>query len=233
MSIATPAAWARHLSSLVGALPAPLPTPGTALGAGEIDAPLLAAATGRLLDVPPRWRLDDAPRGDAANATLDVRLWWRVHQPQAPLSAILDPDARGPLLPAQAPLPIEVWTECELCALHALGRIVAGVGAGDAAPTPLPTSPWGARLDSARAWHLEHTQPDNATGRPWAVAVFAADPAPESQLYAQTLLHNALVAGPGGAESTSARQSTLGPLAAVIVADAARVLGAMARTHGG
>jgi hypothetical protein len=37
---------------------------------------------------------------------------------------------------------------------------------------------------------MEHTQPDNATNRPWALHVFARGGDPESTLYAETLLHN-------------------------------------------
>ena len=45
-------------------------------------------------------------------------------------------------------------------------------------------------LAELRAWHLEHTQPDNATNRPWALHAFVAAGDPESLLYAETLLHN-------------------------------------------
>ena len=57
---------------------------------------------------------------------------------------------------------------------------------GAAASTPARV----ARLEELRAWHMEHTQPDNATNRPWALHVFARVGDPESALYAETLLHN-------------------------------------------
>jgi hypothetical protein len=75
---------------------------------------------------------------------------------------------------------LEVWTECELSALHALARLVR------LRPNPARL----ARLEELRAWHMEHTQPDNATNRPWALHVFARGGDPESALYAETLLHN-------------------------------------------
>ena len=75
---------------------------------------------------------------------------------------------------------LEVWTECELSALHALARIVRLA----------PARHRSARLEELVAWHLEHTQPDNATNRPWAIHVFAARPEAEARLYAETMLHN-------------------------------------------
>jgi hypothetical protein len=88
-----------------------------------------------------------------------------------PGSSLVDPAGFGAL---------EVWTECELSALHALARLVR-VSTTDARAS---------RLEELRRWHLEHTQPDNATNRPWALHVFARGPDAESALYAETLLHN-------------------------------------------
>lgn len=100
---------------------------------------------------------------------------------------------------------LEVWTECELSALHALARLVR----------MRPTTARAARLDELCRWHLEHTQPDNATNRPWALHVFARSPAPESALYAETLLHNVL--------ASDARHE---PLSRWVLLDAARELAA-------
>ena len=72
-----------------------------------------------------------------------------------------------------------------------------------------------ARIDDVRRWHLEHTQPDNATNRPWALHVFLTMGTPEAVHYAETLLHNAMVGGPD-------------PLSARILVDAARELGLVA-----
>ena len=98
---------------------------------------------------------------------------------------------------------LEVWTECELSALHALARLVR------LQPTPSRT----ARLEELCRWHLEHTQPDNATNRPWALHVFARATDPESSLYAETLLHNL--------QASDARHE---PLSRWILLDAAREL---------
>ncbi|MEM1166524.1 MAG: hypothetical protein AAGI30_09580 [Planctomycetota bacterium] len=87
---------------------------------------------------------------------------------------------------------IEVWTEQELSALHALRWLLARETA-DAARTALR-----ARMHSAIRWHLAATQPDNATNRPWALHVFAefavTEHEIEADLYAQTLLHNCMQA---------------------------------------
>lgn len=100
-------------------------------------------------------------------------------------------------------LALEVWTECELSALHALSRIVR------LHPTPSRR----ARFDELCRWHIEHTQPDNATNRPWAVHVFAKSRAPEAILYAETLLHN-----------VSASDARHEPLSRWILLDAVREL---------
>ena len=107
------------------------------------------------------------------------------------------------LADAEGYLALEVWTECELSALHALARIVR------LAPAPARR----ARFDELCRWHLEHTQPDNATNRPWAVHVFARSAEPERVLYAETLLHN-----------VSASDARHEPLSRWILLDAAREL---------
>ena len=96
---------------------------------------------------------------------------------------------------------IEVFTDAELSALHAMWWIVKDEPA---------TSPAQRRLRQVRDWHLENTQPDNATNRPWAVHVFLEADTPEGRLYAQTLLHNAL-----------ALEGRATPLAGAILRDAA------------
>jgi hypothetical protein len=72
------------------------------------------------------------------------------------------------------------------------------------------------RLRSAIGWHLEHTQPDNATHRPWAVHLFLGHPEPEVDLYGQTLLHNFEAAGRGDRDAAwilrdAAREIRLDP----------------------
>jgi hypothetical protein len=121
----------------------------------------------------------------------------------------------GPLLAPDGYLAIEVWTECELSALHALHRLIR-------TRHPALPSDAAARLDAAVRWHLEHTQPDNSTNRPWALHVFlraslgqriaAVEPG-AARFYAETLLHNMT--------ATEARDEAL---ARWILADAAREL---------
>ncbi|MEY3022792.1 MAG: hypothetical protein RIS86_1990, partial [Planctomycetota bacterium] len=71
------------------------------------------------------------------------------------------------------------------------------------------------RLAEAIGWHLEHTQPDNSTNRPWALHAFllADDGSGEAALYAETLL--------GNMRATEARDE---PLSRWILADAANEL---------
>jgi hypothetical protein len=119
-----------------------------------------------------------------------------------------DRAGKGSLLATDAFLAIEVWAECELAALHGLHRLLR--------LARVPDDDWRrVRLAEAAAWHLEHTQPDNSTNRPWALHVYLLreDPTGESRLYAETLLHNAC--------ASSARDE---PLTRWILADAAREL---------
>ena len=117
-------------------------------------------------------------------------------------------DRRGSLLPPDGFRAIEVWTECELSAVHALGRFRRHPDRSIAAFS-------GERLAEAVRWHIEHTQPDNATHRPWAVHEFllAEDGTGDATAYAGTLLHN-----------MSASDARVEPLSRWIVADAAREL---------
>lgn len=137
--------------------------------------------------------------------SLDLLLWRCAADPAVAVPPEL-------LVPSIAPLrawlsdgPIEVWTEVELSSLHALWRLARL--RGDARLR--------GRAVSAMRWHLEHTQPDNSTNRPWALHAFllADDGSGEAALYAETLLHNMT--------ATDARSE---PLSRWILADAAREL---------
>jgi len=145
--------WIRHLQGVAGpgAMPDIDGLPPAVLAGGGPDGVLWPAALAGA----------DAAAVDAADRLLAAR-------PGQSLSDIAGFRA------------LEVWTECELSALHALARLVR------LHPTPARV----ARLEELRAWHMEHTQPDNATNRPWALHVFARIGDPESALYAETLLHN-------------------------------------------
>jgi hypothetical protein len=141
----------------------------------------------------------------------DASLWWAlvdraVDDALRALEAPAESSAqdRGAVFPRGLYSAIEVWTESELSALTALWWLSRLPGAGSLRD---------AMLASAR-WHLEHTQPDNATNRPWAIPVFLElailDNSPDARLFAETLLHNAIAAN-----------GTPEPFSAMILLDAA------------
>lgn len=155
------------------------------------------AVLARALSVPP----GPAPR-DPAN---DAAWWWALHTPGPPPSP---PPGRGPLLPHMEAEGIEAWTQAELSAVHALWN------------ASIPGDPLRTRCLLAAGWLIREVQPDNATLLPWAVHVFVLGaqtelPRPEALHYADTLVHNAIAGG-----------SLAAPLAAAILLDAARSLGA-------
>jgi hypothetical protein len=124
--------------------------------------------------------------------SLDLELWENLAQ-GLPMTRPLGLGPLEPWTPASGP--IEVWTERELSALHALWHLESLVSHSQRTGSPHDHS-----LTVAR-WHVENTQPDNATNHPWAIHVFIAlwasdasgNPAFEAELYAQTQLHNCQV----------------------------------------
>lgn len=168
----------------------------------EVDLPMLSQLLGLKPERP-------------AACTPDVAVWWALIHPDAALIDGLR-STSGPLLPGTPrdlfdPTAtwdaIEVWTEAELCALHALSHHASI----DPALRP--------RIDSAIDWLMENVQPDNATNHPWAVHVFIdrwlRRQDQNCRMYAGTLLHNAQV-GYGRPDRFSA----------VILLDGARALAA-------
>lgn len=127
--------------------------------------------------------------GNAPPPAIDAQLRAMVQAAPGPLLAHGDRDT------------IETWTEGELCSIHALMRVAAR------------DAWWRDRLQSAVDWHLEWTQPDNATNRPWGIHAFLALGGLEGRMYAETMLHNAQA---GGAQGD--------PLVAWALGDAARWL---------
>ena len=113
----------------------------------------------------------------------DLGLWWALAGARVDVDGLLAEATAGPLWPQGGFKAIEVWTESELCGLHALWRLARDRGRQD----------WAKRVQVVRDWHVQNTQPDNATNRPWALHVFLLARAPECQHYAETLLHNCLV----------------------------------------
>lgn len=132
--------------------------------------------------------------GGGDGGSPDAALWAGVANGGADLGEVVDRIARGPrgeadrgaLLPQSGSPSIEVWTESELCALHALSWL----SQRDASLVE--------RLHDCARWHLENLQPDNATNRPWAAHVFIGlaieEGRDDAMLHAQTLIHNCQVA---------------------------------------
>jgi hypothetical protein len=141
-------------------------------GRREIDAYLVARHVG--------FAVADGASSERLQAP-DLALWDALCRGAVPPPA----PGRGPLIPTSTSAAIELWTESELCALHAawwLGRSHAS---------------WRERVIEAARWHVENTQPDNATGHPWSIHVFIdltlIDESAEAELLAQTMLHNCIV----------------------------------------
>ena len=197
--------WIRHLRSVAGVIP----EPGGGLTAGDLEAPVRAACLGGGATMIPSAPATAADPGEIA-------LWWARSDPRVDVDAVLaaaDPSRRTPepgpasssgsLLPRYSRQAIDVWTDADLAAMHALWWLARDRGRDD----------WALRLEEVRHWHLANTQPDNATNRPWAIHVFLLGGSPEDEHYAQTLLHNALAMD---AEPT--------PLGRVLLRDAADAL---------
>ena len=168
----------------------------------SVDPPLLAWIWGRRA----------LPADSIGEADADVRLWWSLHAGTFDDGAIV-PGGGSPLVKHGEMTGIEVWTERELSAMHALWNAGRKFGRDDLAR----------RAIGAALWHVEHMQPDNATNRAWGVHVFVMAAARtgtiEADLYAQTLVHNCTV-GLGRPDV----------LSAWLLVDAARELRAVVQT---
>ncbi|MGQ0628371.1 MAG: hypothetical protein ACT4PL_09770 [Phycisphaerales bacterium] len=155
----------------------------------EIDGPFMAWRAAR----EGRGGGEGSPRADGPGAAegTEVVLWEKLVRGDHDLRSILKAARRDPLPIAtpivRRPAALEVATESELCALHALWWH-AGLH-GSAAAAALC-------VESAR-WMIEHIQPDNATNLPWGAHVFVSlGPVlgEDSVHYGATLLHNCQVA---------------------------------------
>ena len=120
------------------------------------------------------------------DSAASIAAW--VRHLQAVSALPLQPDTPPPAAALRAPKPgatgldVTLWTAA---GLHAAWRIARRDQ--DAALR--------ARLLRAMDWHLEHTQPDNATNRPWALHAFLLKGSADARAYAGTLLHNAVALG--------------------------------------
>lgn len=163
------------------------------------------------------WTGLDAAGTTGAAPPAEELLWAALVDPSVDVDAVLaslrggairrtTADA-GALMPQGLYRAIEVWTDAELSALHALAWLARRRSRAD----------WSGTLAAALRWHLDNTQPDNATNYPWSIHLFAdlgeRDARAEARLFSETLLHNCRT---GGGVPT--------PLAAEILLDAAEYL---------
>lgn len=164
------------------------------LEAAPRDAPAPVSAAVTALDAATPfllWRAGLAATGPATAALRpqgargDAALWWALIDESSALPDALDLGADGPLFPQSLYDTIEVWTESDLSAAQALWWLARERARPD----------FRERALNAAAWHIGAVQPDNATNRPWGLAVFLdlwrSRGNEESRLYAATLLHNA------------------------------------------
>ena len=137
-----------------------------------------------VLDEPFRLVVCDQKPGCSPQPTpqREIGLWWALVDRAVDVDGLLESPTKGSLFQQGMYKAIEVWTDADLCGLHALWTLARKRERTD----------WMKRVEGVRDWHLEHTQPDNATNRPWALHVFLLGQTPECNHYAETLLHNCL-----------------------------------------
>lgn len=126
--------------------------------------------------------------GAGTRGAADVELWMLCARPDgAMIPAWLRP--RGPLTPGHESTAIEIWTETELCCLHALWRLARQRGDGALRR----------RCLEGAAWHVRELQPDNVTGHPWGVHVFVAlldaTGDADARVHAEFMVHAAIIDG--------------------------------------
>lgn len=146
--------------------------------------PVDAAVLSRLMGCPPPPIEHESP---------DTRLWWSLADPDARL----DIEPRGPITPVRVDQGVELWTETELGALHAVWN--AAIDRCDAGLR--------SRCLDATEWHVRELQPDNATTHAWALHGFVIcgyeRGLAEAWIHAEMLLH-ACMLGTGRPDRFSA-----------------------------
>jgi len=113
----------------------------------------------------------------------DLYLWWALTDTSLNPLSLINLNESNALFPQDNFTTIEVWTETELAALHALSHHARHLNQTDL----------NNRIRRALDWHTQNTQPDNATNHPWAIKPFLLRNTPESIHFAETLINNALV----------------------------------------
>lgn len=130
----------------------------------------------------------------------DVALWWIVPYPERlrdarPIEAIIDlaTDFDTSLFDQDAYRTIEVWTETELASLHALSHLANILRQVPGRSAAIEAERVARRVRQLISWHIERTQPDNATHHPWATHAFVHFGSPESLHFAETMISNCQV----------------------------------------
>ena len=147
----------------------------------HVDAPFLAAATGKVGACPPI----------REKAEVDELLWHAVcgNFKLDLISKLLRQpgSAPGPLFGEAFAGTVEVFTETQLCAMHALHQLAVMHERRE----------WLDLVYGTCQWIEQNMQPDNATNHPWAAHVFlmsdAAGATSSGVMYADTMLMNCQV----------------------------------------
>lgn len=133
------------------------------------------------------WVLGVPPRPAVGPESPEVRIWRALAEKTPWDDDALAPNPAMPLLDLPPQTTLEVWTEAELSALHALWHVARREGRADLER----------RCMAAAGAYMEQIQPDNATNHPWAIHVFLVHAqhtgAADGRMYAETMLHNCQV----------------------------------------
>lgn len=138
-----------------------------------------------LSDAPPWPVTDHCALTEPGSPGAEHAVWERLRAGDAG-GALAAVRGDGALLTQGTFRAIEVWTDAELCALHALECLSRR--AASASVT--------ARCDQAMVLHFDQVQPDNGTNRPWALHAYVSFAARHHDArgawMAESLLHSML-----------------------------------------
>lgn len=143
-----------------------------------VDRPFLAATTAQICPTLPR-----------AGASVDELLWHAAAGtlPVEQVDGLIGPRHDGPLYGEAFAGTVEVFTESQLSAVHALHLLAIRHDRGD----------WLDEAFRACRWMEDNLQPDNATNHPWGIHVFLLADArgitTAGSLYADSMLMNCQV----------------------------------------
>jgi len=176
--------WKRRLDAAASLTLAPDATPDPATFRDEmghrraVDGPFLAATTAQPLAFGPR-----------PQASADELLWHAAAGtlPVERVPSLIGTAHDGPLYGEAFAGTVEVFTESQLCAVHALHLLAMRYDRAD----------WLDAAMRACRWMQDNLQPDNATNHPWGVHVFlladARGVTTAGTLYADSMLMNCQV----------------------------------------